>query len=128
MAIYIHKRVDKEFTKLGITDTDLCTAAAEVMQGIFEANLGGGVIKKRVALNQGKSGGARSIIFFKANKKLFFYDGWGKDGSKKGAKEIEDDELLAYKKIAKGLLAADSKAMKSLTSSGTFREVKCNAK
>ncbi|WP_425032107.1 type II toxin-antitoxin system RelE/ParE family toxin [Pantoea agglomerans] len=126
LAIYIHKRVDKEFSKLGITDADLCIAATEVMQGKFEADLGGGVIKKRVALQQGKSGGARSIVFFKQNKNLFFYDGWGKDGSKKSAKEIEDDELLVYKKLARSYLVLDEKAMSALKTSGTFREVNCN--
>lgn len=126
LAIYIHKRVDKEFSKLGITDADLCIAATEVMQGKFEADLGGGVIKKRVALQQGKSGGARSIVFFKQNKNLFFYDGWVKNGSKKSAKEIEDDELLVYKKLARSYLALDEKAMSALKTSGTFREVNCN--
>lgn len=38
-------------------------AAEEVMQGIWEADLGSGVIKKRLPLQQGKSGGARTIIF-----------------------------------------------------------------
>lgn len=126
LAVYIHKRVDKEFSKLRITDAALCAAAAEVEQGIFEADLGGGVIKKRVALTKGKSGGARTIVFFKANTNLFFYDGWDKDGTKKGAKEIEDDELLAYKKLAKAYLKLDATAMKSLIKSRTFREVECN--
>lgn len=126
MAIYIHKRVDKEFSKLGITTGDLCSAATEVRQGNFEADLGGGVIKKRVALNQGKSGGARSIIFFKSHTNLFFYDGWEKDGSRKGAKEIEEDELLTYKKLAKSYLKLDAAAMAALLKSRTFREVNCN--
>lgn len=126
MAIYIHKRVDKEFSKSGIPNNDLCIAAAEVRQGNFEADLGGGVIKKRVALNQGKSGGARSIIFFKAHSNLFFYDGWEKGGSRKGAKEIEDDELLIYKKLAKSYLKLDRAALEILLKSRTFREVNCN--
>lgn len=125
LAIYLHKRLDKIFREEGIADTDLCKAAADVMRGEFEADLGGGVIKKRVARNQGKSGGARTIIFFKTDKNLFFYDGWAKDGTRKSAKEIEDDELLAYKKLAKGYLKAGEEAMKQLTKSGTFREVNC---
>ena len=47
-------------------DKVLMAAAEEVMQGIWEADLGSGVIKKRLPLQQGKSGGARTIIFFKS--------------------------------------------------------------
>ncbi|WP_400168500.1 type II toxin-antitoxin system RelE/ParE family toxin [Escherichia coli] len=85
-------------------------AAEEVMEGIWEADLGRGVIKKRLPLQQGKSGGARTIIFFKSANHVFFYDGWSKSGlSSKGTKEIEDDELAAYKKMANAFLAFSNK-------------------
>lgn len=57
--------------KLGIHDKVLMAAAEEVMQGIWEADLGSGVIKKRLPLQQGKSGGARTIIFFKSANHVF---------------------------------------------------------
>ncbi|MEE3663960.1 type II toxin-antitoxin system RelE/ParE family toxin [Brenneria sp. g21c3] len=129
MAIYVHRRFDKSFKNSGLTDADLCAVAAQVMRGEFEADLGGGVIKKRMALNAGKSGGVRTIVFFKKNNNLFFYDGWSKGGfNKKGAKEIEDDQLYTYKLLAKGYLKADSNAMDVLKQSGTFREVSCDEK
>lgn len=123
MAIYIHKRLDKAFIKFGIGDIELCSAAAEIMRGEYEADLGGGVKKKRIRVNAGKSGGARSIVFFKKESNLFFYDGWLKDGSKKGTKEIEEDELAVYRKLAGAYLKADRKVIDKLKASGTFREV-----
>lgn len=125
LAIYIHKRLDKLFRKEGITEADLCQAGAEVKRGEFEADLGGGVKKKRISLNAGKSNGARSVVFFKDGSNVFFYDGWPKDGTKKGAKEIEDDQLTDYKILAKGYLKANEEQLKKLTASGTFREVQC---
>ena len=126
MAVYIHKRLDKIFSKAGITDADLCKAATEVKRGEFEADLGGGVIKKRLRLAAGKSKGARSVVFFKQGDRLFFYDGWPKNTTKKGTKEIEDDRLEDYKILAKGYLKATQQQIEQLKASGTFREVNCN--
>ena len=43
-------------SKAGLTDTALCDAGKEMEQGVVDADLGGGVVKKRVALpGQGKS-------------------------------------------------------------------------
>jgi len=55
MVIYIHKRLDRMFDKFGIGDIELCTVASEIMHGNFEADLGGGVKKKRILLHAGKS-------------------------------------------------------------------------
>ncbi|PJZ03173.1 hypothetical protein PRCB_24245 [Pantoea rodasii] len=127
MAIYVHKRFDRNFKKASLHDDDLCHAAAEVERGEFEADLGGGVIKKRLALTAGKSGGVRSVIFFKRGNTLFFYDGWSKGGmNKKCAKEIEDDVLATYKILAKGYLQATAADLLQLKNRGTFREVNCD--
>ncbi len=73
MAIYLTKLFNKKAKKLKITTDTLLKAASEVMNGVFEADLGGGVIKKRVPLKgTGKSGGTRTIIFFKSGTNLFF--------------------------------------------------------
>ncbi len=45
--------------KAGVNDADLWAAALEMSQGLVDADLGGHVMKKRVALpGQGKRGGA----------------------------------------------------------------------
>lgn len=68
--------------------------------------MGGGVIKKRLAVKgQGKSGGIRVILFFKVKNNLFFADGWTKNAvNAKGTKEIEDDECTLSNLITKGIL------------------------
>ena len=43
-------------------------------KGLFEANLGNGLYKKRIARpNQGKSDGYRVLLAFKQKNHLFFY-------------------------------------------------------
>ncbi|WP_370621722.1 type II toxin-antitoxin system RelE/ParE family toxin (plasmid) [Citrobacter portucalensis] len=64
MSIYKIKSFEKCIKKLPVTDTALYEAATEVMNGLFDADLGGGVIKKRVPLGAGKSSGMRTVVFF----------------------------------------------------------------
>jgi len=48
--------------KAGLTDDALCDAVSEMAQGLVDADLGGHVLKKRVALSgQGKRGGGRTM-------------------------------------------------------------------
>ena len=116
MGVYKARRFSQSTKKLGIHDKVLMAAAEEVMQGIWEADLGSGVIKKRLP---------RTIIFFKSANHVFFYDGWSKSGlSSKGTKEIEDDELAAYKKMANAFLAFSNKQIEDLIETGFLIEVK----
>ena len=117
MAIYKAKRFNQNTKKLGITDDVLLKAAEDIKQGVWEANLGGGVIKKRLPLQQGKSGGARTVIFFKYDRHIFFYEEQEKNSVSSGnGKEIEDDELIAYRKLASAFLAfTDTDIAKLLT-------------
>ncbi|HCP4311771.1 TPA: type II toxin-antitoxin system RelE/ParE family toxin, partial [Escherichia coli] len=50
MGVYKARRFSQSTKKLGIHDKVLMAAAEEVMQGIWEADLGSGVIKKRLPL------------------------------------------------------------------------------
>ena len=59
-------------SKEGLSSQALCAAVAEISQGLVDANLGGHVVKKRVALGgRGKSGGVRTLLAFKMNDKAF---------------------------------------------------------
>jgi len=62
------KRVFKTKTfdrwaKKVIPDKVLCAAAREIEQGLFEAELGQGICKKRIAIpGQGKSSSSRTLV------------------------------------------------------------------
>ena len=56
-----------------VTDEALSVAASEIEQGVFEADLGGGVCKKRVAVaGKGKSGSTRTLVAKKHGHAIFF--------------------------------------------------------
>ncbi|WP_340613259.1 type II toxin-antitoxin system RelE/ParE family toxin [Xenorhabdus thailandensis] len=127
MAFYKISSFKKSTKKINISDQKLLNAAEEVKNGKFEADLGGGVIKKRIAVDgKGKSGGVRVIIFFKVNHHLFFADGWTKNTvSSRGTKEIEDDELEAYKQLSKLFLSYTDKKINELISYSILEEIIC---
>jgi hypothetical protein len=59
--------------KEGLSSKALCEAVDEMNQGLVDANLGGNVVKKRVAVGgRGKSGGVRTLLAFKQGDRAFF--------------------------------------------------------
>lgn len=96
------QRLVAGLTRYGISDEVLLNAINEMNQGSFEANLGGNIYKKRIALgNKGKSGGARTVLAFKANNKAFFIYGFAKNKRD----NVDGKELKALKKLAKVYLS-----------------------
>ena len=55
------------------------TRSGRAGQGLIDADLGGGVIKQRIARkSQGRSGGFRSIVLFRKGQLAFFVYGFAK--------------------------------------------------
>jgi hypothetical protein len=77
--------------KAGLTDAQLASAAEQVVAGHFDADLGGGVYKQRVARSgSGKSGGFRTLLAFRAGRSCFFVYGFAKNAKANvTAKELE---------------------------------------
>lgn len=88
--------------KTELTNRALCEAVAEMAQGLIDADLGGGVVKKRVALpGRGKSGGARTLVATNKGNRWFFVFGFEKNDRA----NISDQELEALQDLAQDLLA-----------------------
>jgi hypothetical protein len=84
--------------KEGITDDELRNIVNDLEQGLWDADLGCGVYKKRVARpGEGKSGGYRTIVFFKSGERTFFQYGF----SKSARDNIDKKELRFLKESAK---------------------------
>lgn len=99
--IYILK--NKFFThwakKLKISDSVLIDTMNEMISGLYEANLGGHIYKKRIPIgNKGKSGGARTIIAYKSNEKAIFLYGFSKN-EKPNITKKEEEALKILAKI-----------------------------
>ena len=70
---------------------------------------------------QGKSGGFRVVIVFRAGARAVFVHGFAKSEMD----NIRSDELVALRKLATELLAYDDEAMARVVASGTLTEVMC---
>jgi hypothetical protein len=125
VRIFKTKAFTRFANKAHVGDGSLCGAVRDAERGLIAADLGGGVIKQRIARpGQGKSGGFRTLIVFRAGVRAIFVHGYAKN-----AKDtIEEDELSALKKVAAELLAYDDKTIARVIASGTFVEVTCEKK
>ena len=70
------------WSKKVLSDAQLYAAAQEIVQGKFEADLGAGLCKKRIALKgQGKSGATRTLVAKQSPYAIFFIAGRQKSRS-----------------------------------------------
>lgn len=105
MKILLTKKTKKWFDReKGLCENDLKSAAIEIAEGNYEANLGGNIYKKRVSnsLSKGKSGGSRLIIAYKNGNYVFFMYAFNKN-EKSDISEREKDVLKARAKIYFGM-------------------------
>jgi hypothetical protein len=106
--------------KEGIGDADLREAVERASRGQIDADLGGDVIKQRIARpGQGKSKGYRSIIFFRRGACAFFVYGFAKSLRA----NITPEELEQFKAAAKPVLALTGDQISVLLKRGDFVEV-----
>jgi hypothetical protein len=113
---WFHRFARKE----GIADAALCEAIVRAENGQFDAELGGEVIKQRIARpGQGKSKGYRTIIFFRRGARAFFVFGFAK--SRRA--NIDDDEVQQFKEAAKIVLSLTEDELTVRLKKGDFVEV-----
>jgi hypothetical protein len=106
--------------KTELTDSTLCQAVTEMTTGLIDADLGGGVVKKRVALaGRGKRGGARTLVATNKGNRWFFVYGFEKNDRA----NIADDELEALRDIAHELLARTGSQLDEAVKDGSLQEI-----
>ena len=109
--------------KARIPDAALCAAVAEASNGLIGADLGGGVVKQRIARQDaGKSGGFRTIILFRLRERAFFVHGFAKNEQD----NIRDDELATFKMLAAQMMAYEDAALTRAVGNGSLVEVMCD--
>lgn len=108
--------------KTELTDSSLCAAVLEMAQGLIDADLGGGVVKKRVGLaGRGKRGGARTLVATNKGKRWFFLFGFEKNDRA----NVSAEEKEALQSMAQDLLARTGKDLDAQVEDGTLQEI-CN--
>lgn len=106
--------------KTELTDQSLCAAVEEMKRGLVDADLGGGVVKKRVGLaGRGKRGGARTLLATNRGNRWFFVYGFEKnDRANIGAAELE-----ALQAIADDLLIRSEAELDQAVAAATLEEI-----
>lgn len=88
--------------KSGLDMKALSAAVLEMSKGLIDADLGGGVLKKRIAIpGRGKRGGARTLVATNRADRWFFVFGFQKNERD----NISDRELSALKLQAADLIS-----------------------
>ena len=124
MAIYKTRWFDRWARKQNLSTPALCEAGREMEAGLYEADLGGGLLKKRIARpGQGKSGGFRTLVATNKAQRWFFVFGFPKNARS----NIDKDEEDALKKLAAHLLSLTPAALGTAQRAGELMEVNCDA-
>lgn len=99
--IYKNRWFAKFAGREGISDATLVAAIDLANRGLIDADLGGGLIKQRVAREGGgKSGGYRTLVFFRHEELAMFAFGFAKSDKA----NLNAAELRVYKQAAKIVL------------------------
>lgn len=120
MTAFMTKGFARFARKAGLAPESLRAAAAEVAAGEYDADLGGGVFKQRVAWpGGGKSGGFRTIILFKIGGHSFFAHGFAKNEKANASAK----ELKALKQLAMVYLGLSDEGIAVAAAAGELVEV-----
>ena len=103
-----------------ISDALLRKAIDGVEAALIHADLGGGLVKQRLARpGQGKSGGYRTVIAIKRGDRAVFLYGFAKN--ERG--NIDDEELEEFRQLARGFLGLTVQQIAALIADNELTEV-----
>ena len=125
MRVFKNAWFERFANKEHLTAQMLWAAVQRAEQGLIDADLGGGVIKQRLARpGAGKSTGYRSIVLLRQGDKAFFVYVFPKSAQS----NLRADEVAQFKKMAKHVLALTDAQLHTLITDGHFTEVRPDAK
>ncbi len=107
----------------GLEDAALCDAIRRAGEGLIDADLGGGVIKQRIARKGGgRSGGFRIIVLFRQGELAFFVHGFAKSDRD----NLRRKELTGLRSLANEYLGLDAAGLAAAQATGAIIEVECD--
>lgn len=117
VSVYKSKSFARFQKRAKLTDRDLWIAVQSAEKGLIDADLGGGVIKQRIArAGQGKSGGSRSIVLFRKGDRAVYVYGF----EKKDRPNIRPEEAEAFKELAAVVLGYTDAEMSDRVKDGAL--------
>ncbi len=123
MQVFKNKSFDRWAKKEGLGDDVLRQAVIEMARGLVDAELGGQIYKKRIAVpGRGKRGGIRTLLVYRAGSRAFFVYGFAKNQRA----NVSADELKALKLLAKELLGMTKAELTQAIEHGALVEITLN--
>ena len=120
MHIFKTRHFQRWMRKTALGDSDLRKAVLEITAGLIDADLGGGVVKKRIGLaGRGKRGGVRTLVATNKGNRWFFVFGFEKNERD----NISDAELQALQDYAADLLERTAAQLDAAAADGTLLEI-----
>lgn len=120
MRVYLTKVFARDARKASLTDEALLDAIHRADRGLIDADLGGGLIKQRVARRgKGRSGGFRTIIAYREAERAIFLLMFAKSGTA----NIDTAELEEIREVAKPLMRLDDEKLADLAAARGWREI-----
>ena len=120
MRIFKTKTLPKFTRQHSVGDDSLVDAVKRALRGLVDADLGGQIIKQRVARpGQGKRGGFRMLIGIRSDRAIFLFA-----FAKNERENIDRAELMTLREIVASFLNADDKTIARAVTEGTLIEVR----
>lgn len=120
MRIFKTKWLVRFARRAQIADESLREAIDRAGRGLIDADLGDGIIKQRVARSgQGRSGGYRMVIAYRAGTRAVFLYAFAKNERE----NINADELTTFREIGAAWLRADTRFLAQALEDGGLQEV-----
>ena len=123
MRVFVTKEFARFARREKIADRMLCEAVERAERGIIDADLAGGLIKQRVGRQgQGRSGGFRTLIVYRAATRSVFVHGFAK--AERG--NIGKKELEFWRTVAKAFLTMSDARITATIAAKELAEVSCD--
>src|SRR5580700_5002772 len=120
MRVFLTKWMARFARREHISDESLCEAIARAEMGLVDADLGGGLIKQRIArAGKGRSGGSRTIIAYRRTGRAVFLLGFAKNERD----NIGVDELAELRIVGLNWLNASSETIEDSIEQNALQEV-----
>ena len=124
MRVFKTRAFERFARKERIGDASLCEAVERAERGVVDADLGGQVIKQRVARpGQGRSGGYRTLIAYRSAHRSVFMFGFAKNDQD----NIDSNELTELRKAATEMMRWTDNEVAALAAGGKWTEIDYDA-
>lgn len=120
MRIFLTRWTARFVRREGLDAASLLEAVRRAEGGLLDADLGGGLIKMRIARpGQGRSGGFRTMLAFRSGDRAVFLYAFAKNERE----NVEPDELQTLRELARAWLRAGDRDLEAAVRGGQIEEI-----